>query len=307
MKVDRFNKEQKSVFTIKNCTAVHGSECFLILTDSANILIDSGYGFCARQTADKIRQFLGGKTLDYILLTHSHYDHAMGSAQIGLDFPDVKIIASEYCAKILEKPTAREAIGKMDRSAARVYGFTLAENLTARLRVDKTVKDGEEFTLGEYTVRAVALPGHTKCCMGYYFVREKVMISCETIGLYAGIDAVLPGCLVGYRMTMDSCGKIRSLDMNEMLVSHSGMLYGNDIYRFLDKARNSTEECMRFIVGAWKDGLDYNEIVEKFKEKYYSREIAQFYPEPALLANLKAQIPMLIQECGNVQTDSYKG
>lgn len=70
---------------------------------------------------------------------------------------------------------------------------------------------------------------------------------------------------------------------------------------------NSTEECMRFIVGAWKDGLDYNEIVEKFKEKYYSREIAQFYPEPALLANLKAQIPMLIQECGNVQTDSYKG
>lgn len=102
MKVDRFNKEQKSVFTIKNCTAVHGSECFLILTDSANILIDSGYGFCARQTADKIRQFLGGKTLDYILLTHSHYDHAMGSAQIGLDFPDVKIMQANTAQKYLK-------------------------------------------------------------------------------------------------------------------------------------------------------------------------------------------------------------
>lgn len=300
MKIDRFNKEQKSCLPIKNCTAVHGSECFLIMTDSANILVDSGYGFCAKKTSENIKNHLGEKRLDHILLTHSHYDHAMGSAQIGLDYPDVTVIASEYCAAILEKPTAREAIGKMDRSAARVYGFEPAEDLTDRLRVDKTVKDGEEFVLGNHLVRAVALPGHTKCCMGYYFVNEKVMISCETIGLYAGFDTVLPGCLVGYRMTVDSCQKIRSLDMNEMLISHSGMLYGEDILRFLDKAEKSTDETMRFIVGAWKDGLDFDAIVAKFKEKYYSPDIARFYPEPALHANLKAQIPMFIKECGQM-------
>lgn len=301
MKIDRFNKEQKSVFIIKNCTAVHGSECFLIITDSANILIDSGYGFCAKKTAEKIKGFLGEKKLDYILLTHSHYDHAMGSAQIGLNYPDVKIVASEYCAKILEKPTAREAIRKMDVSAAKVYGFEPAEDLTDKLRVDMAVQDGEEFVLGEYTVKAVALPGHTKCCMGYYFVRQKVMVSCETIGLYAGFDSVLPGCLVGYQMTMDSCDKIYALEMDEMLVSHSGMLYGDDIYSFLKKARESTEECMRFIVAAWKDGLDFDGIVDRFKNAYYTPEISQFYPEPALMANLKAQIPMFIKECGHSQ------
>ncbi|MGN1194368.1 MAG: MBL fold metallo-hydrolase [Acutalibacteraceae bacterium] len=299
MKIDRFNKEQKSVFKIKNCTAVHGSECFLIMTDSANILIDSGYGFCAKETSKNIKKYLGEKTLDYLLLTHSHYDHAMGSAQIGIDYPDVTIIASEYCAKILEKPTAREAIRKMDQSAAKIYGMPPGEDLTGRLRVDRTVKDGEEFMLGDYLIRAVALPGHTKCCMGYYFVNQKVMISCETIGLYSGYGTAMPGCLVGYQMTIDSCDKIFALEMNEMLVSHSGMLYNEDIYEFLKKARECTDECKNFIVGAWKDGLDFNGIVEKFKERYYSEEISEFYPEPALLANLKAQIPMFIKECGN--------
>ena len=298
MKIDRFNKEQKSCFSIKNCTAVHGGECFLIMTDSANILVDSGYGFCAKETSKKIKAFLGDNTLDYILLTHSHYDHALGSAGISHDFPTVKIIASEYCAAILEKPSAREAIRKMDVSAAKIYSFPAPEDLTGKLRVDKTVKDGEEFLLGDYAVRAVALPGHTKCSMGYYFVKEKVMISCETIGLYAGFGKVLPGCLVGYKMTIDSCEKIARLDMNEMLVSHSGMLYKEDIYEFLKKARESTDECKDFIVGAWKDGLDFNGIVRKFKEKYYSEDISEFYPEPALLANLKAQIPMFIKECG---------
>lgn len=53
IQLDRFNKERKSSFNIKNCGAVHGSECFLIMTDSANILVDSGYGFCAKKDNGK--------------------------------------------------------------------------------------------------------------------------------------------------------------------------------------------------------------------------------------------------------------
>ena len=298
MKIDRFNKEQKSCFNIKNCTAVHGGECFLIMTDSANILIDSGYGFCAEKTAENIKTFLGEKPLDYLLLTHSHYDHAMGSVQIGLEYPNLKIVASEYCKTILEKPSARLAIRKMDVSAAKIYGYREPCDLTGKLRVDITVKDGEEFMLGEHLVKAVSLPGHTKCCMGYYFIEQKMMISCETIGLYAGFDTVLPGCLVGYQMTIDSCRKIRSYDMKEMLISHSGMLYGDDIYHFLDTARESTDECKDFILDAWKNGLDVRQTIESYKKKYYTSDIAEFYPEPALVANLSAQIPMFIKECG---------
>ena len=298
IQLDRFNKERKSSFNIKNCGAVHGSECFLIMTDSANILVDSGYGFCAKKTTENIRNLLGEKPLDYLLLTHSHYDHAMGSAQIALEYPNLTIIASEYCKTILEKPTARQAIRKMDVSAAGIYGFPEPEDLTDKLRVDKAVKDGEEFTIGEYLVRAVSLPGHTKCCMGYYFVDQKFMISCETIGLYAGFETVLPGCLVGYQMTVDSCRKIKALEINEMLLSHGGMLYGDDIITFLDESGASTDECKDFIIDAWKNGLDLRQTIESYKEKYYSDDIAGFYPEPALVANLSAQIPMFIKECG---------
>ena len=296
--LDRFNKEQKSFFKIKSCGAVHGGECFLIMTDAVNILVDSGYGFCAEKTAENIKKHLGDKPLDYLLLTHSHYDHAMGSAQIALEYPKLKIIASEYCKTILEKPSARLAIRKMDVSAAKIYGFPEPEDLTEKLRVDIALKDGEEFMLGDDLIQAVSLPGHTKCCMGYYFVNQKFMVSCETIGLYAEFGTVLPGCLVGYQMTVDSCRKIRSYEINEMLISHSGMLYGDDIYTFLDKARESTDECKDFIIDAWKNGLDLRQSIESYKKKYYTDDIAEFYPEPALVANLSAQIPMFIKECG---------
>ena len=38
--------------------------------------------------------------------------------------------------------------------------------------------------------------------------------------------------------------------------------------------------------------------IESYKKKYYTSDIAEFYPEPALVANLSAQIPMFINECG---------
>lgn len=296
--VDRFNGEQKSCFQIKNCGAVLGGECFLIQTDSANILIDSGYGFCAEKTVENIRNTLNEKPLNYILLTHSHYDHAMGSARCKCAYPDAQVVASEYCAHILHKPSARAAIRKMDNAAAEIYGMPEAPDLTDKLNVDISVKDGDILKIGDYKVKIIALPGHTKCCVGYYFIEQQALISCETIGLYAGGSTAMPGCLVGYQMTLDSYDKIFALPMKEMLVSHSGMLYGDMIYDFLKSAKQCTEECKQLIVDAWKSGASNSDIVELFKNKYYTKDVSRFYPEPALLANLAAQIPMFINECG---------
>ena len=107
-KLDRLNSSQKSTLSTVNCRGSVGGDCFLIRGEGVSILVDSGFAFCAETAVEKIRTELKGKGLDYILLTHSHYDHAMGIPAIRRAFPQVKVIGSEYCDYILRKPTARQ-------------------------------------------------------------------------------------------------------------------------------------------------------------------------------------------------------
>ncbi len=295
--LDKLDSTQKSTFGTVNCRGCVGGDCFLLKTEKASILVDSGFAFSAEATTEKIRTELGGKGPDFILLTHSHYDHTMGIPALRKAFPDVRVIGSEYCDYILRKPTARRKMQEMDDFAAKAYGSEKAEDMTDLLYCDITLKDGEEIILGDETVRAVALPGHTKCCMGYFFEEARMLVSCETLGILADESLVFPGCLIGYKITLDSIERALSLGASELLIPHSGYLYGEEIKDYLDASRKATDDCKKLILDAYGKGKDFDGIVQEYKKKYYSEKISKSYPEHALMANLSAQIPMFINEC----------
>lgn len=296
--IDKLNGKQLSKLKITNCLGSVGGDCFLIRAKGANILVDSGFAFCAREMTAKVKAELKGEKLDYILLTHSHYDHAMGIPVLRREYPGMKVIGSEYCSYILTKPTARVRMQEMDCKAAKAYGKKESEDFTNELFCDITLKDGEEILLGEEKVVAAAFPGHTKCCMGFYFEKEKLLVSCETLGIYANNMKVFPGCLIGYQITLDSIEKALSLGAEEILIPHSGILYGEHIKAYLDESKRVTQECRELIVNAHNEGKDFDGIVEAYKKQYYSESISKSYPEHAMMANLSAQIPMFINECG---------
>lgn len=295
--LDKLIGAQKSTLLTVNCRGCIGGDCFLISAKGVNILVDSGFAFCADEMINKIKAHLKNGSLDYILLTHSHYDHAMGVPSLRKAFPEVKVIGSEYCNYILTKPTARQKMQEMDDKAASAYGHKKAVDLTDGLCCDITLKDGEEIRLGGEVIRAVALPGHTRCCMGYYFTKKKMLVSCETLGILADESMVFPGCLIGYKMTLESINKALSLEANELLIPHSGYLYGKDIEEYLNASTKATDDCRELILDAYRRGKDFGGIVEEYKRKYYSEEISKSYPEHAMMANLSAQIPMFINEC----------
>ena len=73
-----------------------GDSAFLIDDGETAILYDTGFGFTGYGVAENIRAVLGERKLDYIFLTHSHYDHALGSAYILRRYPDAKVAAGAY-------------------------------------------------------------------------------------------------------------------------------------------------------------------------------------------------------------------
>ena len=120
---------------------------FLITTNAGHILIDTTYEQTAPIVADSIRR-LGFKLEDvrFILSSHAHFDHVAGHAMMK------KLTGARVVA------TAEDAIN-LESGGEKAFHYT---GLFPKVAVDKRLKDGETVRLGNTTLTAHLLPGHTE-------------------------------------------------------------------------------------------------------------------------------------------------
>ncbi len=129
----------------------------LIDTGDGLIMLDTGYQHSLFIVIDNIyRLGLNPHAIRYILLTHGHIDH-FGAARSLRELTGAKIA--------LGREDLDYANGKLDLSYAKELGMVFAETFEP----DILLSDGDEITLGNTTVRAVATPGHTPGAMSYFF------------------------------------------------------------------------------------------------------------------------------------------
>lgn len=72
---------------ITDVRAVPADSAFLVDDGETAILYDSGFAFTGNAVAQNVRRALGDRPLDFIFLTHSHYDHALGAVYVKQVFP----------------------------------------------------------------------------------------------------------------------------------------------------------------------------------------------------------------------------
>ena len=120
-----------------------GDSGFLLDDGKTSILYDSGFGFTGHRMAEKIKNCLGERKLDYIFLTHSHYDHALGSAYILKHYPDATVVAGKYSAEVFRRDGAKAVMKDLDHKFAAQCGVYDYEFLGDNLRVDIAADDGD--------------------------------------------------------------------------------------------------------------------------------------------------------------------
>lgn len=138
------------------------TNCYLLEdTETGNmIVIDPG----GRNDAlvDRIKKSKG--KLEYILLTHGHYDHIIYVAKMKELFDPV------ICCSEIEKPLIEDGtINDM--------GYTFYE--IERFDIDRGLKDKEEIEFGGSTIRFMLTPGHT-AGSGIY-IMDDIIFSGDTI------------------------------------------------------------------------------------------------------------------------------
>ena len=281
--------------TVTDVRVCPGDSAFLIDDGKTSIMYDSGFAFSGYAVADKIKEVLGERKLDYIFLTHSHYDHALGSAYARRYWPEAKVVAGEYAAKIFAKPSAKAVMRDLDNKFAKTCGVGAYEDLIDELKVDIPVCDGDIIKAGDMEFTALSLPGHTKCSVGYYCPAKKLLLGCETIGVFSGKD-VVPSYLVGYQMTIDSIERVEKLDIDNILIPHYGLLDKENTAFYLKEAKKSAIETAKEITDMLRAGRTREDIMGFFKNKFYHGYTKTIYPIDAMELNTGITIDLLARE-----------
>ena len=275
-----------------------GDAAFLIDNGKTSILYDTGFGFTGFAVAENIKKCLGDRQLDYIFLTHSHYDHALGSASILRHYPNAKVVAGRYAVDIFKRDGAKRVMKELDLKFANACGVLEYEFLGNELRVDIAVDDGDIVKAGDMSFEVINLPGHTRCCVGYYCKEQGLLLSNETLGVYDGDKTILPAVLVSFADAISSIEKIEKLDIKSIVSPHLGLLSKKQTEYFLSNMKSATQNTIASILDSIKNEIPDEVIINDFKEKYWRGYIKEIYPEDAITLNTSIMVRLIKNELG---------
>lgn len=281
---------------ITDVRARTGDSAFLIDDGTTSVLYDTGFGFTGYEVARNIRDALGGRSLDYIFLTHSHYDHALGCPYILRSYPDAKVVAARYAADVFRREGALRVMRELDRKHADRCGVGEYEFLGDELRVDIPVDGGDIIDTGTMRFEVLSLPGHTRCSVGYYCREKEMLLAPETLGVYNGKDIITPSFLVGYEMTLRSIERAAALPVRRILSPHCGLLDEEQTSFFLGSMKHVTEECACWMTERISSGCSDEDIIAEFKRRYRKGATKEAYPEDAVNLNTSIMINLLRRE-----------
>ena len=211
------------------------STVYLVRGDKT-ALIDSSYRFSAEGLIEKMRWLADydAKNLAYILLTHSHPDHAGGTS-------------------VFKKHSPRAMV------CCHPYGKDSVE-MQGDLAVDMLINDGDRIDLGDGQIlKVIHSPGHSQDSVCFLTSKEKALVTGDSLGpgpaglgdAFESTQVVdensfggpyvewIPflGILTDANAYLESISKLKQIDFDMILPGHGVPLFGK-------MAKEHLERCL---------------------------------------------------------------
>ena len=283
---------------LKKVTGGHGGDVLLILGPEKTALYDAGMCCFADKTIANIKKELSGtdRTIDYIFLSHSHYDHMGALPYLLEEWPDAVVCASEKTEKVFRSQGARSLIQKMGENAAQKYGVNHIMITVDNVRVDHIMREGSSVSLGTCengqtaAVQALETRGHTDCSLSYMILPEKIMLCSESCGVLISPKQIEVSALKSFDETVETAARLKTLEINHLYSQHYGMVPDWFRYEFFDLYIRQAREQQEFIVSCIREGMSFDAILAAHENRYWedSRDVEQ--PYEAYRINAESEI-----------------
>lgn len=162
-----FADKPESLYQVKrircgnvNCWLVSGSKALPI---NGSVLVDTG----RKEDFPRLEQLCRENRVKLILLTHGHPDHA-GSAALLRQSLHIPVAMGKADLPLLGHPAARPLYGRglMGKALLAMSRKSLSQPGTD-FTPELLLEGGEDFYRYGFSIRVLALPGHTAGSMGY--------------------------------------------------------------------------------------------------------------------------------------------
>lgn len=292
---------------IKRITGGDGGEALLILGSEKTAILDCGMAFCAPEMVRHAKMELKGRTLDYVLLSHTHYDHIAGLPYLRKEWPNLISLGAAYGKTILEKPSARKTIQDLSEVAWKKYRGKNSEPqvIMEGLGIDEIIKEGDVVDLGQEKIIVYESPGHTVCSLSFYMEPDSILFPSETIGVLTSRGTMTSQILKSFIATKQSIEKCRKIGAKHIISPHFGWVPDEIVKIYWDIAIESAEECKECILSLAEKGADEKEILDAYTRKFWVGPTADQQPKEAFLLNAISTIRVVLMEFFNDTIPMY--
>lgn len=281
---------------ILRVTAGHGGEAILICGSEKSALLDCGMAYCGDALVNNLRDALEGRTLDYILLSHSHYDHIGALPYVKRAFPKAATMGAKHAAEILIRPGARKLMQELGENAKEQYApETETEIITDGLSVDSVLADGDRIILGDRILTVMETKGHTDCSLSFMLQPDKVLFASESTGILEKLDYVHTPILKGYENALKSLEKCRNIHAERIVLPHFGLIPEDFNERYWQLYEDELAYKRSYLEGLVQAGYTEEEILEQYSKKYWAPIRAQEQPYEAFLINSRHIVRVLLE------------
>jgi len=254
------------------------SSNYLILGDASAIVDASVYAMGASLLA-MVEDFIGKEdTLDFILLTHAHFDHVGAIPLIRRRYPEIAVFAAPQTAELLSNDMILEEFYNRNLACCEAMKSEMdcdMEEWKKALTIDRVIGDGDVLDLGEDTeIKLIGAPGHTVDSVVYSVKPDDALIAGETVGMYQGRDRVYNAFMHSYADYVDSLTKLSALDVKILGFPHNGALCGDLISKHFDSAIHLAERFKEDILSRITKGELVEEIVDSLFAEWQAEGVS---------------------------------
>lgn len=252
----------EQVTQITTATSSH-----FLFTSDESALVDAGVSAMNVRLQEELSKFLGSQgKLDYLLLTHAHFDHLGCLPYLRNRFPNLKLVTGAYTAKFLGEEERLKYFFERNQQVAEAFDIKLELELDQWMKCftpDVVLGEGDELSLGsDLQIKLISVPGHTEDSVAYFAPSETALAAGESVGSYNGRDKLAACFEYSYQDYLLSLEKLQKLDIKYLSMAHVGCLTGDIVGKFLLESSRSAESFSSVV----KERLEAGELLTDIQQ-----------------------------------------